>query len=381
MYMRSRLVAAVFAYCLVATAQTMTVAQLTQFIRSSKDFIAKKQMSDKQVAEYLSKARLSERLDDRTLEDLEGYGIGPKTDAALRGLRDRTQNLATAAPVVVLKPRPIPPPTSEQQAAVLQDVRDYSLNYSSRLPDFICTQVTRRYAAPRPGTYGTDAGSDPSWYKQDELTIRLSYFDQKEQYKLILVNNTPTTMDYEKIGGAKSFGDFGSMLREIFEPATQAHFEWDHWGTLRGRRVMAFAYQVALSNSKYQLAVDDGKLHITVAYGGLVEVDPKTHEVMRVKVNAENIPADFPMRTAGTTLDYDYTDLSGHKFLLPLKAEVLMSDGSVLTRNDLEFRLYRKYTAESEVSFDTPPPLPEDQTKELNCKDPKNAQDPACTTK
>jgi hypothetical protein len=38
----------------------------------------------------------------------------------------------------------------------------------------------------------------------------------------------------------------------------------------------------------------------------------------------------------------------------------------MLTRNDEEFRLYRKYSAESEIKFDTetPPPLPEDQTRE-----------------
>jgi hypothetical protein len=43
-----------------------------------------------------------------------------------------------------------------------------------------------------------------------------------------------------------------------------------------------------------------------------------------------------------------------------------MAAEGYLTRNDDEFRLYRKYQVESELKFDdvTPPPLPEDQKKE-----------------
>jgi hypothetical protein len=43
-----------------------------------------------------------------------------------------------------------------------------------------------------------------------------------------------------------------------------------------------------------------------------------------------------------------------------------MSAEGYLTRNDEEFRIYRKYQVESELKFDsvTPPPLPEDDKKE-----------------
>ena len=79
---------------------------------------------------------------------------------------------------------------------------------------------------------------------------------------------------------------------------------------------------------------------------------------------SENIPADFPIRQAETVLDYDYQTISDHPFLLPLKAENRMRTSDVLTRLDIEFRLYRKFSTESEIKYDTPEPLPEDQTKE-----------------
>jgi hypothetical protein len=373
--MRYRLLAGVFAFCLVAAAQTLSLRELVGFVQSSEKLIKEGKQTDAELAKYLAKVKLTERLDDRVIEDLQSQGIGAKTLQALQALRDRTKDLMAAKPIVPqAPPTPIPPPTSEEQAAILTDVREYALNYSKNLPDFICTQVTRRYAAPMPGTkYGGSSLSEPSWQAQDVLQIRLSYFEQKEKYTVVLANNAIVNKDYEQMGGSKSFGEFGSMLREIFEPGTEARFEWDHWGTLRGKRVMAFSYHVLQSRSQYRLVVEDAKLSIVTAYRGLVEVDPDIHVVMRVSTIAENIPADFPIRKADDTLDYDYQDISGHPFLLPLKSQVLMSGGEVLTKLDEEFRLYRKYSAEAGITYDTDPlpPLPDDKTKETPATQPK----------
>jgi hypothetical protein len=372
--MRYRLLAAVFAVCLVANGQTMTLEKLVDFLKSSQQFLKDGRMSDRELAKYLEKVKLTERLDDRDIEELQGtLALGPKTLEALHELRDRTQTLAVAKPIVPeAKPVPIPPPNSEEQAAIISEAREYALNYSKQLPDFICTQVTRRYAAPRPGTkYGGPAGSTPSWQALDTLTIKLSYFEQKEDYKLILVNNTITKQDYRTLGGATSTGDFGSMMKDIFEPGTEARFEWDHWGTLRGRRVMAFAYHVAQSRSQWHILYERS-VDIVPAYHGLIYVDEKTHDVMRVTLAAQDLPATFPVKMAETVLDYDFQDISGHTFLLPLKATTTMGADDYMTRNDAEFRIYRKYSAESAISFDsaeTPPPLPEDKTTET--KDPK----------
>ena len=373
--MRYRLLAAVFAISLAATAQTLSVRQLIGFVQSSEQLIREGKQTDSEVAKYLAKVKLTERLDDRTIEELQSYGVGVKTLQALQALRDRTKDLAAAKPIAPeAPPTPIPPPSSEEQAAIISDVREYALNYSKNLPDFICTQVTRRYAAPMPGTrWGGSSRSDPSWQAQDVLQIRLSYFQQKEKYTVVLANNTIVNKDYEQMGGSKSFGEFGSMLREIFEPGTEARFDWDHWGTLRGKRVMAFSYHVSQSRSQYRLVVEDAKLSIITAYRGLVEVDPDTHAVMRVSTIAENIPPDFPIRKADDVLDYDYQELSGHTFLLPLKSQVFMTGGEVLTRLDEEFRLYRKYSADAGITYDTDPlpPLPDDKTKETPATQPK----------
>jgi hypothetical protein len=360
----------VFSLCLAAASQnSMTVEKLAAFLRNAINSTEYK-YTDRDLAGFLANVKMTERLDDRTIEDLQGQmKIGPLTLARLRMLRDQSQSLVAAKPVVApLPPRPIPPPSSEEQAELLDEVRDYALTYSANLPDYICTQVTTRYGAPLPGTrYGGAAGDSPRWQRLDQLTIRLSYSQKDgENYKLVLMNNTPTQVDYKKLGGATSFGDFGTVMRQIFERRTEARFEWDHWGTLRGRRVMAFAYKVALSNSQYHIGVKEDNLDITVGYHGLVEVDKENHKIMRVTTIADTIPPDFPIRHVESMLDYDYVELSGHTFLLPMKGNVIATGADFLEKNENEFRIYRKYEAESTLSFGDAdaPPISEDKTKE-----------------
>ena len=379
--MGTRLVAAVFAVCLAASAQSLSVEKLAEFLRNAANS-QKFKYSDTEIARFLHNVKLTEKLDDRAIEEMQSeITVGPKTLAALRLLRDQSQGLSAAKAVTApLPPKPIPPPSSEEQAAILDDVRQYALGYSKNLPDFICTEVTRRLAAAAPGTrYGGQAGDSPHWQAIDTLTVRLSYFEQKEDYKLILHNSaTVTNQDVRSVGGSQSFGDFGSMLKEIFEPSTQARFEWDHWGTLRGQRVMEFSYKISQERSQYHLVVDNNRSIIT-AYHGIVAVDPNTHVVLRVSVIAENIPADFPVKSAEDILDYDYQDISGNTFLLPLKATVTANLGDYLSRNDKEFRIYRKYSADAVIKYDTeetgpPPPLEENKTKETPSAPPPAAK-------
>jgi hypothetical protein len=353
--MRFRVLTAALAVCLYAASPTvLSVEQLVSFIRSS----IRLQHPDKQVARFLENVKLTESLDERTIEDLQGEGAGPRTLEALRSLAETARKLPkpeAKAP----KPAPsaIPPPSTEEQARVLREVRENALNYTRRLPDFICTQVTRRYVDP--------AGLE-LWQMVDVLTARLSYFEQKEDYKLVLVNNRVTDQGFDSVGGATSTGEFGSLLRELFERRTQARFQWERWATMRGKRAHVFSYRVAQPNSQWHISYER-RLDIIAGYAGLVYVERDTNMVLRITLDAQDLPPSFPVQQASTTLDYDYSAVGEQQYLLPLKAVVRMRSDKVLTRNDVEFRMYRKFSAEAVVTFDaddTPPPLSEEQTKE-----------------
>jgi hypothetical protein len=343
--------AAVFAVCLCASGQTtLNLKQLQAFLRSSVEL----KQDDRQVARFLEKVRLTERLDDRVIEELQGLGIGPRTVEALGKLRDKTAGLAPAAKVA---PRPaahaIPPPSEEEQQRVLKEARENALNYSRSLPDFICTQVTRRFYDPT----GLEI-----WQLGDTLTTRLSYFEQKENYKLILINDHITNRSYESLGGAISTGEFGSMLKGVFEPETGAEFQWDHWATLRGKAAYAFAYRVAQANSQWSITYGkDRSQRVMPGYHGLIYVQRTTNMVLRLTLEAQDIPPSFPVQQAITVLDYDYSKISEHEFLLPLKAVIRMRSDKYLSKNNVEFRRYQKFSSDATVTFDTPAPLPDDK--------------------
>jgi hypothetical protein len=349
--MRWRFLLALLAAGLMAQTQTMTVARLLEWLRNP----ATTQESDAALARFLSSVKLADRLDDRAIESLRTQMLlGPKTMDALRKLRDQSKDLSEAAPAVPgAAPKMPPPPSSEEQAAILDEVRQYALDYSRNLPNFICLELERRFQA-LPGAGRGAASGEPEWRQVDTITKRMSYFQQKEEEKVIEHNRTYTTKDMKSLGGSQSFGDFGSMMRQIFEPSTAARFEWAGWFRLGGQPVMGFDFSVPVERSRYRLEVEDRA--VVTAYHGRVDVDPKTRAILRVKVEAENIPPDFPLESASDTLTYATQTISGLSFLLPSQVEVRMGAKDYLSRNVKEFQAYRKFEVESGLIPDTEAP-------------------------
>lgn len=335
----------------------LTVEQLTAFIRSSVSM----KHPDKQVAEYLKHVKLVNKLDDRTIEELQSIGAGPKTVAALHDLRDETTSLpAPKPPAPKAVAAPAPGPDSIQQAKILDEVREYALNYSKQLPNFICLQVTRRYVDQRGGD---------DWVQRDQFTARLSYFEHRENYKIVFVNNTAVTTDMplEKLGGTVSAGEFGSMMEEIFLRDSEARFAWDHWATLRGKRMMVFSYDIDQAHSKYHIKVE-GAEEIVPAYRGLIYVDQDNHMVTRITLVPYNLPAGYPVQDVKSVLDYDYAKIGDNEYLLPMKVTLTSRLPRYTSKNEVEFRLYQKFGTETSIKFETPEPLPEEKTKEKPIK-------------
>ena len=109
--LRFKLIFVLFAA--VALAQrAMTVEQVREFIKSQ----IKLKADDRKTGEFLKTIKLTQKLEDKTVEELQGLGAGPKTVAALRKLEEDSASLAAAppppAPVVAVQP---PAPDSMEQ--------------------------------------------------------------------------------------------------------------------------------------------------------------------------------------------------------------------------------------------------------------------------
>ncbi len=348
-----------------ACAQITKVEQLVTFVKSSVQL----HQNDLEVANYLKTIKLKERLDDRTIEQLQGTGgIGPKTMAVLRDLSLKTAGLPEAPPPTpVVKPaaRVIPAPDSIEQARMIAEMREKAINYTNSLPNYICLRVTSRKMDPS----GTEF-----WREMDKVAEQLTFFDHEEKYKVISVSgHLVTNVDHNQLGGATSSGEFGYLLAEIFAPETDTEFVWDHWGTLRGKRMAVFAFRVRQSRSKYSIYHHESRRKVVAGYRGLVYADRDSNQVMRLSLQCEDLPADYPIQEVRITLDYEPTKIGDQEFVLPLKSDLRSREGRLLVWNETEFRSYRKFSADTSITFDSSDSIPEDKLKETPAKpdDPK----------
>jgi hypothetical protein len=71
-------------------------------------------------------------------------------------------------------------------------------------------------------------------------------------------------------------------------------------------------------------------------------------------MQAHSIPNDFPFDKVESILEYDFVRLDGAMHLLPVRSENLTCQRGTrnCTRNEINFRNYRKFTADSSVQFE-----------------------------
>src|SRR5579862_2579801 len=126
--------------CAAAAQTARSVDELVRFIRGA--IMAK--YDDKKIAEEVLKIKLATRLDEKTITEVQHMGAGQKTVAALRKLAADSASLPAATAAPATPPAPIPPPSAAELQGILQQVKQNALNYTLNLPNYICTQVTKR---------------------------------------------------------------------------------------------------------------------------------------------------------------------------------------------------------------------------------------------
>lgn len=235
------------------------------------------------------------------------------------------------------------PPDPAAQDRLLDAMEQYGAQYVSRLPNFLCVQVTHQFAA--------GLRSD-RWHKGDTLTSRLSFHDGEEKRAVELVNGKaadPTKRRWHT--PLITEGEFGTLLSRLMDPASDASFTWNRWETVRGKRLAVFDYTVDREHSTLTMRLSDMAEGV-LPYHGSVYVDPDTGAVWRVTDTADSdIPPKLQMRAIGTVIDYAETAIGDNSYLLPSTATVLVVTDMGKVRNEMEFQGYRKFEADSVIKF------------------------------
>ncbi len=237
-----------------------------------------------------------------------------------------------------------PPVQSRPVDSVIEKAREAAANYTQSLPNYFCQQMTARYQSDHPKT---------GWDALDVVTADVTYEDGKESYKNIKIGSKPVNKSMEDIPGTRSTGEFSTILLDLLDPGTNAIFRKSGSDTIGGRPSWVYKYEVPRERSHWRIEAPSQLYY--PAHGGSVWIDKETSRVLRIEQGTIDMPKLFPFDTVETVTDYAFISLAaGQKYLLPADAEVLscMRGTSNCSRNRLEFRNYRKFGAESSITFD-----------------------------
>ncbi|MGA2273712.1 MAG: hypothetical protein ABSH00_09160 [Bryobacteraceae bacterium] len=217
-----------------------------------------------------------------------------------------------------------------------------AFDFTEGLPNYVCQEQMARFASQtRPA----------DWRAIDLVSAAVIYENGKEDYRDIKVNGKPR-QSFADTDGAWSTGEFGTLLIDLFSPATDAQFRFRQTDRIAGVNARVYDYTVDHSHSHWNLTVSSQ--HYMPAYRGAVWIDPQTARVLRIEERAYDLPSSFPSDHVESATDYEYVQLGdARKYLLPVHSETLMCQrgSDMCDRNTIDFRNYHKYTGESTITF------------------------------
>jgi hypothetical protein len=235
-------------------------------------------------------------------------------------------------------------PAARPEDALIEKAREAAESFTETLPNYVCQQFTARFV---------NTSHITNWQPQDVVSTEVVYENGKESYRNLAVNGKPVKKSMEELGGAWSKGEFGTLLIDLFSPATAAQFRYRRETSIAGMAAAMYDYQVERENSHWRILAAAQMVY--PAYKGTVWIDKKNGRLLRVEMQARSIPSEFPFDSVETAADYEYVRIGGtQQFLLPVHAETLtcMRGTNTCARNAIDFRNYKKYSGEAVITFD-----------------------------
>ncbi|MGA9626362.1 MAG: hypothetical protein WBQ65_17950, partial [Bryobacteraceae bacterium] len=226
---------------------------------------------------------------------------------------------------------------------LIRKAANAALDFTETLPNYVCQEMMARFQSEsRPASF------DPI----DVVRTDVVYENGKEDYRNITVDGKAVKKSMEETGGSWSTGEFGTVLIDLFSPATAADFHFQRDSRTGGILAKMYEFTVARENSHW--SVHAGSQMYVPAYSGAVWIDPRTSRVLRIEMSAKGMPGEFPLDQVESATDYDYIRLGdAQQYLLPVHAETLscQRNSNLCAKNVIDFRNYHKYTGESNIKF------------------------------
>ena len=221
--------------------------------------------------------------------------------------------------------------------------REAAGEFTETLPDFLVQQHTMRYRSEvKPF----------QWQAIDMVSADVTVIKGKEEYKKITINGKLSNKPAEK-SGAWSTGEFATTQQDILSSSTAAKFAKRGQQRVAGRDAVVYDFTVEQPNSHWHIIPGDSKPY-RPPYKGVIWIDKETKRVLKIEQRATSFPDDFEFNRVELVLEYGLVRISGKLVLLPVRSEniICQSASTYCSRNELNFRNYRKFGAESAITFE-----------------------------
>ena len=248
---------------------------------------------------------------------------------------------------------------------LIEKARETVFDYVDNLPNFICSQITRRYESHKIQT---------DWKYKDRFEVELLFTGNKEDYRNVRRNGKPLKKGSPEDTGQWSTGEFGSVLAALFHPESSAKFKFRSDSTAAGSAAKVYDYVVPKATSHWEIRMG---FPIKPSYSGAVWIDPENGRVLRVEMGTKSLPSNYPVDKVEEIIDYDWVKIGETKFLMPMKSVNLACQAGTFdcTKNEIEFRNYRKFSVESNIlAVDSDISFPDEDVEKS--KKPEGKLDP-----
>jgi hypothetical protein len=241
-------------------------------------------------------------------------------------------------------PARAPEPGSESAEPPRPDLiaraRVIAYDFTSQLPNFICDQLTTR---------SQSSSRKPNWKRQDRVEVELMYVDGREDYRNVRIDGKPLKKGTPEDTGQWSTGDFGTTLADVLSPSTNADFKKKGTDEVAGLPAVTYDFSVRQPNSHWVIQYGPP---VKPAYTGTLWIHPDSARVLRIEMQARSLPVSHPLDAIEMTVEYGYVTIAGERYLMPVKSENLscFRGTNNCSRNEIEFRNYRKFGVESNIS-------------------------------
>jgi hypothetical protein len=275
----------------------------------------------------------------------------PPSPSRLPEPRSATTPAAPDSPPAAATIRPdedLPFGAASGEDSLIRRAADAALDFAATLPNYICREVISR---------SQSTTRNVAWRLIDTVEADLVLENGKEDYRNISLNGKPVNKKLDELGGAWSTGEFATVLRNLFSPTTMAEFHFLKSSRIAGMDAREYSFSVKQERSMWDVHV--GSDSYRPAYTGRVWIDPSNARTLRIEMESVDLPKTFGFDRVETSTDYEYVRLSGGatQYLLPVRAAILSCQRGTFNcvRNNMDFRNYRKFGAESNIQYGDAP--------------------------